>query len=119
MRKSKNKTEVRICPTNKYCYASEAAAQRALNEYPDLTRYYECDKCGYYHCTSSKRHNLKEEVVKKRSLVKHLNHIIFQKTQSLEKRKKDKQVIDLFFKKNKLIKMYFNYWKKRNNEKIT
>lgn len=47
------RSDTKYCETTKkYCYSSEAKAQRAKNRYEDIKRVYLCPDCGYWHTTS-------------------------------------------------------------------
>jgi hypothetical protein len=44
--------EVEHCTeTGKYCYSSEAKAERAKRRYDDINRVYHCDSCDCWHTT--------------------------------------------------------------------
>ena len=45
--------KLKYCPTTKkFCYSSEAKAQRALNRYDEIQRIYHCSDCDGWHSTS-------------------------------------------------------------------
>ena len=47
-----NRDDIKYCgKTKKYCYTSEAKAQRSLNAYEQIKRVYHCDHCDYWHTT--------------------------------------------------------------------
>lgn len=48
-----NRGKVTYCSqTKKFCYSSEAKANRAKNRYEDIRRVYHCEHCGNWHTTS-------------------------------------------------------------------
>ena len=112
------KTEVRVCGCNKYCYSSEASAQRALDKYSDLLRIYKCPEDNtYWHTTSQKQKNkedikkIKKENIRLKRIIRHKENIIQAKSLSLNTRKQEALKLNKFLKKYKIINWLYKRFK--------